>query len=278
MGRYIPKSQRPYIGITDFTDNKQVRTMLKVFRENRSKNSLRRLHVGVMMSRKTLLGYETKWAKAFPPKETIGNIFYPVEQINSLRAPNRVNDVMFVLHYADYGADNFLFTNLSRALEYAGPCVDAIQLDMIWPDPDALDSLRCSLRGPLEIILQIGANAIEEANNNPDEVVERLAPYMKRSCITHVLLDKSMGKGLGMDAQGLLPYIRAIRKAYPELGLAVAGGLGPETMHLVEPIVQEFPDISIDAQGRLRPSGDALDPIDWDMAGEYLAKALKMFS
>ena len=74
-----------------------------------------------------------------------------------------------------------------------------------------------------------------------------------------------------MDADELLPYLRAIATQFPWLQLAVAGGLG--RMSLVEPIVREFPDISIDAQGRLRPSGSALDPIDWGMAETYLREA-----
>ena len=58
--------------------------------------------------------------------------------------------------------------------------------------------------------------------------------------------------------------------------IVAAGGLGPETMHLVDPIVKEFPDVSIDAQGRLRPSESALDPVDWNTAGAYIIKALEL--
>ena len=47
-------------------------------------------------------------------------------------------------------------------------------------------------------------------------------------------------------------------------------------MNLVEPLVKMFPDLSIDAQGKLRSSGNALDPIDWGMAETYLVKALEL--
>ena len=59
-------------------------------------------------------------------------------------------------------------------------------------------------------------------------------------------------------------------------GIVAAGGLGPESVGLVEPLYREFPDLSIDAQGKLRPSGSALHPIDWDMAETYLVKALQL--
>jgi hypothetical protein len=160
-------------------------------------------------------------------------------------------------------------------LEHAGPFVDGLQLDMPWPDPVMISTgIHTSRKSP-EVILQVGKRSIGEAGNDPGEVVRRLIPY--EGIVHRILLDKSMGKGVGMDAEGLIPFARAIKERFPSLGLVAAGGLGPETMHLVEPLVKEFPDLSIDAQGRLRPSGDALDPIDWNMAGEYLRRALDLF-
>jgi hypothetical protein len=85
-----------------------------------------------------------------------------------------------------------------------------------------------------------------------------------------------MGQGRRLEATGLLPLARAIKAAFPDLAIAVAGGLRPESVMLAEPIYREFPQISIDAQSKLRPSGNALDPIDWDMAEAYLIEALKL--
>jgi hypothetical protein len=146
---------------------------------------------------------------------------------------------------------------------------------MIWPDPDEI--ARAIYRFPrqkIEIILQIGKNAIEEANNDPLEVARRVENY--DNIIHRVLLDKSMGRGLGMDANGLIPFAWIIQNRLPDLGIGAAGGLGPDTISLVEALAKEFPDLSIDAQGKLRPSGNALDPIDWVMAATYLIKALEL--
>ncbi len=249
----------PYIGITDFTDYSQVEQMLAVFKKHLVPGQTHRLHVGVMMSQKTLNGIETKWAKAFPPSEKIAQIFGSRDPL-----------VMNCLHYADY--DNVdVWHNLVKAIFCGGRYLKAIQLDMVWPNPnDICGAVRATLKS-LEVILQVGKNAIEQANNDPKEVVRRLQPY--RGIIQHVLLDKSMGQGLGMDAGALRPFVRAIRDNFPNFGVTVAGGLGPSSLGLVEPLVREFPGLSIDAQGKLRPSGSALDPIDWDMAGKYLAQA-----
>lgn len=271
---YIPKKERPYIGITDFATLEQVERMLDAFRANRQVGSKRRLHVGVMMSRKTLYGQPTKWATVFPKPEMIQRIFQYTDDPNEDNFCDKMDDVIFCLHYADYEGTNELYGSLMDAIECCGPYIDALQLDMIWPDPAGIKNANDFSRKNMEIILQVGKNALELAKDNPQEVVERLRDY--EGIITHVLLDKSMGKGLGMDAQTLLPFLRAIKENFPKLGLVVAGGLGPKTMHLVEPILVEFPDISIDAQGRLRPSANALDLIDWDMAEKYLVESLKL--
>ena len=252
----------PYIGITDFANFEQVQEMLQVFNFHLPKGSLRKLHVGVMMSYKTFYGIPSKWLNVFVPKEAISGIFNSDQTYNCL-------------HYADYD-DKTDFRVLSQAIFYSNGHINALQLDMVWPDPGMIASGVHTSRRHIEVILQIGKNAIEQAGNDPKVLVEKLSDY--EDVIHRVLLDKSMGKGLGMDALGLLPFARAIRERFPKLGIGAAGGLGPKTTHLVEPLVKEFPDLSIDAQGQLRPSASALDPIDWEMTGEYLARALELFA
>ena len=196
------------------------------------------------------------------PKENIAEIFSSDQTYNCL-------------HYADY--DNKTdFRTLSQAIFYGGTYIHALQLDMIWPDPGMIASGVHTSRRHIEVILQIGKNALQEAGNNPRVVVEKVSDY--EGVIDRVLLDKSMGKGIGMDAYGLIPFIRAIRKRFPKLGIVAAGGLGPKTTYLAEPLVKEFPDLSIDAQSKLRPSQNALDPINWDMAENYLIEALELFA
>src|SRR3989344_4760884 len=211
--------------------------MLAVFKTHLRQGSQRLLHVGVMMSYKTLHGIETKWSKAFPAKEAIVDIFTS-------------DDVYNCLHYADYDHKSDLGNTLARAISHGGIGINAMQLDMIWPDPGQVAHGVHTSRRHIEVILQVGKNAIEEANDDPRVVVQRLEDY--EGVIHRVLLDKSMGRGLGMDATALLPFARALKERFPDLGLTVAGGLGPNTMYLVEPLVSEFPDLSIDAQGKLR--------------------------
>src|SRR3989338_3703809 len=150
----------------------------------------------------------------------------------------------------------------------------ALQLDMIWPPIDALRHYR-TLFPTIQLIFQANAATLAKVNNDPEAFVARLKPY--EGVINYVLLDKSGGQGIDMRATELFPFIRALASNFIYTGIAIAGGLGPETMHLALPIIHAFPHISIDAQGRLRPSGSALEPVDWTMAGTYLERSLAMF-
>lgn len=249
----------PYIGITDFTCFEQVERMHSVFERHRKPNQNRRLHVGVMMSYKTLHGLPTKWINAFPLKETIASIFASDETMNCL-------------HYADYEGIA-IYDSLTKALEFGGSGITALQLDMVWPDPEAVGNAVLASGKKLEVILQVNEQAMREVNDNPNAVVSKLFDY--QGIIEHVLLDKSMGRGIGINAEKLLPYIYAAKESFPKMGITVAGGLGPDTIELLAPITERFSDVSIDAQGRLRPSKNALDPIDWSMAKNYLMKGLE---
>jgi hypothetical protein len=253
----------PYIGITDFAARNQSFAMADLFtRVSRGFDfNRRKLMVGVMMSYKTLNNLPTKWATAWVPKEEVADLF--------VRHPAVLN----TLHYADYnGVD--VYNNLCRATQYGGREMHALQLDMVWPDPEAVRRYRD--RNPnIRIVLQVNAVALDLVDNRPSGVIQKLVEY--GPALDYVLLDKSMGQGLGMNTKALRPFIQAILGSELSCGIAVAGGLGPNTLHLVEPLVEEFPTLSIDAQGKLRPSGNALDPIDWPMAADYLVKAVNLF-
>ena len=253
----------PYIGIVDFATFKQVKNMLDIFKSHLPRGSNRKLHVGLMMSYKTLNNIPSKWLGVFPPKETIADIFSSDETYNCL-------------HYADYDNNPDLWKSLAQAISYGGVGIQALQLDMIWPDPNQIANGVHASRKQIEVILQIGKNALAEVNDDPQAVVEKLRDY--EGVIHRILLDKSMGRGIGMDANVLLPFARAIKESLPSLGLGAAGGLGPGTVDRIRPLLEETLDISFDAQGRLRPSGNALDPIDWNYAGNYLIESLNLVS
>src|SRR3989344_9383308 len=105
----------PYIGIVDFSSFEQVQSMLRVFNTHLPQGSNRKLHIGLMMSYKTLNGLPTKWLNVFPPKEEIADIFASDETYNCL-------------HYADYANYPELWKSLSGAIAYGGKGIQTSKL------------------------------------------------------------------------------------------------------------------------------------------------------
>ncbi len=253
----------PYIGITNFTSGQQVNKMMAVLAEHLPQHLTHQLHVGVMMSWKTLHGIPSRWSQVFPAKERLAGIFWSSLAYNCL-------------HYADMDNNPGLANSLTEALSWCGDTIHAIQLDMIWPDPQEIAKGVEASGKNVEVILQLGNAALAAVGNDPQQLVQRLTDYA--GVIDRVLLDKSMGRGLPMDTQALLPFALAIRQQLPHIGIGVAGGLGPKTVHIAQPIIKAIPQVSLDAQGQLCLNGNALNPIDWGMAAAYITQACQLFS
>lgn len=245
----------PYIGITDFTDRARVFEMLDLFPENHP----RKLMMGVMSSWKWFNGMTDKWCRVWLQRHHISYMF--------IDHPKVFN----TLHWADY--ENMTSNNeIVRACRDCRRYLHALQLDMVWPRHDLLWAVKEILRVP--IILQVGKQALEAVANNEAQLIAKLKLYQTH--IDGILLDCSMGRGVPMNPQLLRSFIIPVKAAFPKLHIAVAGGLGPDTLHLVEPIIREFPDVSFDAQGQLRDSGDSTEPINWVRAKNYVTKALEL--
>lgn len=260
---------KPYFGITDFAMTEQVHHIHAIF-EGCKPTPDHMLHVGVMMSRKTLRGLSTKWAGSWPHLHEYREIF-------SVDHPSVYN----CLHYADFGEPApYTYDDMCAATRLCGWSLDAIQLDMIWPTDSTVRKfkerqveLRMGER-KFEVILQVGRVAFRYLNGSPDELVDRLACYA--GGVDRVLLDMSGGMGIPMDAEKFLPFIELIRLKLPHLGVVVAGGLSRDTMiHMIQ-IWDKDANVSIDAQGALRASRNAMDPIDWPLAIDYLHTASEL--
>lgn len=246
-----------YIGITDFDSRARTFEFLGKFLAARNPGSTRMLMVGVMMSYKTLNDIPSKWASVWPKKENVADIFFP--------DPNLMN----TLHYADYDGETTR-DDITNALRLAGSDIDAFQFDMIWPAPALCEEVKDSLND-VSTILQLNKRAMEVVSNSPSELVLRLREY--RELIDYALLDMSMGRGKPMDPVALSITANAILSS-SVFEVSVAGGLGPDTLHLLDELQPLFPRLSIDAQGQLRRSGNSLDPIEWDRAELYMTRAL----
>ena len=179
-----------------------------------------------------------------------------------------------LVHYRPPPGAN-LADALARATEVGGTHCHGVQINATrgapWPDPNALEVYRARSR-PTRIIFQAGREAMESVNHQPDELARRCAAYS--GLVTDVLVDASEGLGIPLDAARSVDYLSAIRAVAPELGLVVAGGLhSGNVSELLAPLLPDWSDASIDAEGRLR---DAADHLNTDAAIAYLRAASQL--
>ncbi len=249
------RSRKPYIGITGFTTREQVEALLGVMprRPNRS------LMVGVLVSQKTLRGELNKYPNRYPLIQDMPSVF--------------TNDplVLNLIHY-NTKDQNTLTQELLDVTRLVGHRLHGFQLNIPWPSRAALAEY-LDIYLDKTIVLQIGSSAFESVDHSPEKLAKKVLSYC--GVINYVLLDPSGGQGIKFDPEVARMYLRAIREAGYTGGIGVAGGLEGKSLHLVEPLLHEFPDISIDAEGKLRDSHDNLDIAS---ATSYLTQFLKLFN
>lgn len=231
----MPKKTGPYIGVTGFMTRAEVNEALAAV----SQETTYRLMVGVLMSSKTLAGQTNKWPGRYPLKEAVADIFVDDPRVLNL------------IHY-NTDSPNMLFSEVRQIVELAGPHLDGFQFNVKWPAPSQIELIRETFPD-LYLVLQIGSGAMEEVKSTGmypmalfQECVGWYLPH-----IDAILIDPSGGKGELLNTIKGGEYLRAASR-FSSLELGIAGGLGPQTGHIVEPLVQEFPGLSVDAEGQLR--------------------------
>lgn len=256
----------PYIGVTDFTSRDQVEQVKKHIPNHIN----RRLHVGAMTSYKTQNYIPTSagWEKIWLPSHALQQLFVDDDQVYN------------VIHYADYGhtdtsrAPTTVF-DLVHAWDMCGPHVHAIQLDMVWPEESLIREFK-HVVPTSQIILQVSSTALEFSDPHVDWR-EVLGPY--EQLVDYVLIDTGMGKGIVFDPSKALERVEgAIQVGFDPDRIVVAGGLGPDTYTNLKLILDIYPDVSCDAQGRLRSSHNSRDPLNLQRVEQYVAGVCSLLS
>lgn len=209
----------------------------------------RRLMIGTLVTWKSLrrIPLSWRWASQAVKPELLRRV--------CLADPSMLN----VAHFSsEEGQEETVLTDLLRIHELGGPHFHGIQVNIAWPDAALLLAYREQVGASSRLILQLGQKAVKLCGDDPLVVANRLMPY--RGFITDILLDPSGGLGQPFDTERARIFLHAIAAKDLGIGLGVAGGLGPDTLHLVEPLLKEFPQLNFDAQGALRTNNE-FDPL-----------------
>lgn len=242
------------MGITGFMSLYEVLHVLSALPADAN----RLVMIGVLASLKTMRGIKNKWPNRYPAMDEIAGIFpdHPL--------------ALNLIHYNTKEKET-LGDQLVAMTEFGGANMHGFQLNIAWPSLDVLAEYRKAYPAK-QIVLQVGGHACEMANHSPEQLAARVADYDES--VEYALLDPSGGYGKPFDPERVRDYLLALKAKNLEMGLGVAGGLSPATLNLVEPLAREFPDLSIDAEGRLRTPKDHLD---LNAVRDYLRKTFLIF-
>lgn len=252
------RKRRKYIGVTGFIHRAQVAA---VHRGSvigiRPKAPL--LMVGVLASSKTLLG-ET--LKRSPKAENISSLFYQSE------------DLLRIVHYHSRERGEKLLEELLFARECGGVHCDGLQLNMALPSMEVLREYLEKFPDD-SIILQANNETFEQAEDHPLRLANLVKPYFHEGLATHVLLDRSGGKGLPLKVGETMDYVDALAQAGITDGVGVAGGLCGMNTYRLAPLYDKFPYLSADAEDAIH-SGAAKDIFVCDRAIKWVNEAIKL--
>lgn len=211
------------------------------------------------MSSQSLRGETNKWPNRYPDAREIAEVF--------TRNPATFN----LIHY-NTDQPETLADQLTAVRRIAGPNLHGFQLNMSWPSVPELR--RFTDQNPdQQMLLQLNSEAFSAVEGLAGGIIHKLRQeYL--GFIDHILLDLSAGYGRPLDTAWASQQLQKLQDAELGIGLGVAGGLGPASLQLVKPLTKDFPELSIDAEARLRDSNDNLD---LDLAKDYLRQALLMF-
>lgn len=203
--------------------------------------------LGLMVSNRILTGEQmkSKWASQYPS----------IDQIPVLMDAAREAGMKCFIHY---NTKNPKFCDELEELERRWNRVpDGWQLNIVWPDPRELERyLGIVEHARVQFIAQVGGKAYDMVGQRPDFMARRLRDY--DALASYFLFDLSGGVGKTLDPNASLEVVAAMHEQVGG-GVAVAGGLGPDTVGLLRPIAKALPLVSWDAQGRLRDQNDQLD-------------------
>lgn len=250
--------KKPYVGITGFMSPTEV---FGVLDSTDLKKADRMLMVGVLASSKSLQGIPNKWPGRYPAIGEVVNIF-----------PN-IEDCLNLVHFNTKEPESLL-PQLLLVTELAGNHFNGFQLNIAWPSVRVLEDYK-ELHPDKSIVLQIGGGAFEEISHSPKKLADKVHSEYA-GLIDYVLLDPSGGTGQPFNPDIARSYLEALSVKPNDFGLGVAGGLSPTTLDLIEPLVKDFPDLSIDAEGRLR--NKEYDSLNIETARDYVKKSLELFS
>lgn len=229
------------------------------------------LFAGILVSDKTMAGLPNSHPDCFPPVDEIPSLLAYYEGLG------------YIIHFCTANARcGDTLQKLMGICEQPGHnqnCLTGFQIN--HPNPNlrdlkvALKHLRARREGVEQksrMILWVGPGILGMRWQEPERIISHIQPYRQAEAITDVLLDWSGGQGQPFDPAKLYDAIGLIRNHFPDLGITLGGGLGPDnTYGQLSDLAQSY-RLSADAQSALfHPETERLAP---DQASKFITESL----
>jgi len=206
---------------------------------------------GVLVSSATLDGRPNPKPHRYPPLDRL-------EELLAFRADEI--DTKMVCHYCSEDNSRVL-ADYKRIRQVIGGDVPALQLNLIWPDPEVIQSLRCLLGDGIKLILQVGKEALDRHTRDSeghmvgyheDNLFAHILKY--EDAVDTILLDPSRGRGVDIIPHHLAPVMNLLSTT--DFNVMVAGNLSGDTLPGLSPLMKAHPCFGIDTESAVRTEDD----------------------
>lgn len=261
----MTKHRPPYTGIAGFTTAEEVRSVAAdaytISGFGTPRYGGRRLAIGVLVSWETLNGEAPRrYPERYPAVGKVRGILDAAAEPYHHRAEWQGEDegttfdlksrCLRLIHYNSKEPN--LLAQLDRLCEIAGPHLDGFQLNMAWPPEDDLESWMKD-HPAMRLVLQVNAKMFSNVARKPQLLVDEIAKRYLPWCVTDILFDMSGGAGQKADLAEAGAVLETLYGAFgDQLGIGLAGGFDWQNVADLKPLFERWPDLSIDAEGRLR--------------------------
>lgn len=231
---------KAYVGITGPVNVQETKEICREFSEaNYSQQSPHFPMLGFLVSHKTLNGQPTQ-NRRYPLVPTLPDLLRATE-----------GQVLTMIHYNSKEIDT-LSDQVAQLFDgiYENGLCRAIQLNIVWPDPDQVTKIR--ERHPnMQIVFQASHTAMD--GKTPPQIARGIRDYGDSIC--YALIDPSGGRGLPFDLELSVAIYSELREQCPDLTIGFAGGFTGENVVLrLNEIIGRIggSNFCIDAEGGLR--------------------------
>ena len=211
-----------------------------------------------------------------------GDIWYPVgEKISDVISDPSDFELPVIQTY--FGKNSYdeigLVTSATDLIvSRTSPWVHGFQYDMFpWTNDEHVEYLRRtkSVHPDWSIIVQCHSGLMDELG--PQGITDALAK--QSGIIDYALFDASHGEGIELSPTKLIRFVDAVYSdsRISTMNFGVAGGLHADNLELLLPILNDYPDISFDSEGKMHfQNGENGGQLKLDNVRRYLTKAAEL--